>query len=548
MSRQPFSDDIQLVTVRSDYLELQNAEADPEALLDKEALRESEERYRLIVETAAEGVWLIDADEVTTFVNPRLAEILGVPMEEIVGRSAYDFIPAEEHASAAANAETLRTGGRCQFERRLVRADGAYVDALISTSPMTTADGRHCGSLGMVTDITEHKRLQLQLQEAKQIEAIGGLAGGVAHDFNNSMMAIRGFAELLLSRLEPADPRRRSAEGIKHAADRAAAVTRRLLAYGRRQVLQPEVLNVNDVVRAVEQMLRRTLGDKVELELVLTEELPRVKVDPGRLEEVILELTDNALDSMPDGGRLTIRTAEQSPEPGVTRHGQEIEPGRHVMIAVSDNGTGIPAEAYDRVTEPFFTTKELGKGSGMGLPTVLGIVKQSGGYVSLATEVGKGSTFNVFFPFVDEATASTPADAPGLPDDAARTVLLVEDDEVVRAVVAEMLVELGYVVREAEGSHEALELAGDELGMDILLTDVVMPGLGGPELAAKLSELRPDLRVLYMSGYTARLTGNAEEPLGPGASFLQKPFTFELLRQKLDTLGEQPSRNRERST
>jgi two-component system cell cycle sensor histidine kinase/response regulator CckA len=548
MSRQPFGDDIQLVTVRSDYLELQHAEADPEALLDKEALRESEERYRLIVETAAEGVWLIDADEVTTFVNPRLAEILGVPMEEIVGRSAYDFIPAEEHASAAANAETLRTGGRCQFERRLVRADGAYVDALISTSPMTTADGRHCGSLGMVTDITEHKRLQLQLQEAKQIEAIGGLAGGVAHDFNNSMMAIRGFAELLLRRLEPADPRRRSAEGIKHAADRAAAVTRRLLAYGRRQVLQPEVLNVNDVVRAVEQMLRRTLGDKVELELVLTEELPRVKVDPGRLEEVILELTDNALDSMPDGGRLTIRTAEQSPEPGVTRHGQEIEPGRYVMIAVSDNGTGIPEEAYDRVTEPFFTTKELGKGSGMGLPTVLGIVKQSGGYVSLATEVGKGSTFNVFFPFVDEATASTPADAPGLPDGAARTVLLVEDDEVVRAVVAEMLVELGYVVREAEGSHEALELAGDELGMDILLTDVVMPGLGGPELAAKLSELRPDLRVLYMSGYTARLTGNAEEPLGPGASFLQKPFTFELLRQKLDTLGEQPSRNRERST
>jgi two-component system cell cycle sensor histidine kinase/response regulator CckA len=536
------------VTVRGDHLELQHAEADQKALLDKEALRESEERYRLIVETAAEGVWMIDADEVTTFVNPRLAEILGVPMEEIVGRSAYDFIAPEEHAKAAANAETLRGGGSCQFERRLVRADGVYVQALVSTSPMTTADGSHCGSLGMVTDITAHKRLQLELEQAKQMEAIGGLAGGVAHDFNNSMMAIRGFAELLLSRLEPDDPRRRSAEGIKQAADRAAAVTRRLLAYGRRQVLQPEVLNVNDVVRALEPMLRRTLRDADQLELVLSEELPTVNVDPGQLEEVILELTDNAFEAMPDGGRLTIRTAEQGPEPGFTRHGQEIEPGRYVMIAVTDNGTGIAAEVYERVTEPFFTTKELGSGSGMGLPTVLGIVKQSGGYFSLETKAGKGSTFKVFFPLVEEETAAAPVDAPALAAGATRTVLLVEDDDVVRAVVAEMLVELGYVVREACGSEEALELAGDDDGMDVLLTDVVMPGLGGPELAAKLGELRPGLRVLYMSGYTARPPANADEALGAGASFLQKPFTFELLRQKLDNLAEQPARNGKGST
>ncbi len=535
----PFGDDTQPVTRKGAHPELQPAEAVNTALLDKEALRKSEERYRLIVETAAEGVWVLGADNVTTFANARMAEILGLPVEDLVGTSVFDYVTAEVRPATAANIKKLRRGGkRIQFERQLVRADGRYVDTLLSASPLTDADGAHRGSLALVTDITEHKRLQLQLEQAKQMEVIGGLAGGVAHDFNNSMMAIRGFAELLLGRLEPGDPCRRDAEGIKQAADGAAAVTRRLLAFGRRQVLQPEVLNVNDVVRALEPMLWRTLGDDVELELDLSEELGRVNVDPGQLEEVILELADNALDSMSEGGRLTIRTAEQSPKEEVTRHGQTIEPGRYVMITVSDNGTGIAEEAYDRVTEPFFTTKKIGSGSGMGLPTVLGIVKQSGGYFSIETEVGKGSTFNVFFPLVDEAAAPPAVDAPGLPARAARTVLLVEDDEVVRAVVAEMLDELGYVVREAAGSDEALELAGEADSMDILVTDVVMPGLGGPELAAALLELQPGLRVLYMSGYTARSTGDVEGALGSGASFLQKPFTFELLRQKLDTLAD----------
>lgn len=512
------------------------------ALLDEEALRGSEERYRVMIETAAEGVWQIDENEVTTFVNPRMAEILGVPIEEILGTSVYRFVAPEDQVAAAANIEHLRTGVRTQFERRLTRADGTFVDALITTSPMTSADGSIRGSLAMVTDITEHKRLQQQLSQAKQMEAIGGLAGGVAHDFNNSMMAIRGFAELLLSRLEHDDPRRRDAEGIKQAADRAASVTRRLLAYGRRQVLQPEVLNVNDVIRALEPVLLRSLREDVELELDLTEDIDKVNVDPGQLEEVIFELTDNALEAMPDGGRLTIRTAEQAPEP-VTRSGEETLPGRYVMIAVADNGTGISDEAFDRVTEPFFTTKELGSASGMGIPTVLGIVKQSGGYVSIETEPGQGSTFNVFFPLVEESAAPPPVDTPGLPAAAARTVLLVEDDDVVRAVVAEMLAELGYVVREAGGSEEALELAGDRDEMDILLTDVVMPGLSGLELADKLRELRPGLRVLFMSGYTARPGSKAQEALGPGASFLQKPFTFELLRQKLTTLAPQHPSN-----
>jgi two-component system, cell cycle sensor histidine kinase and response regulator CckA len=535
-----FGDDTQLMRLDVDQRELQHAEA------IQKALRESEERYRLIVETAAEGVWVVGADFVTTFVNPRMADILGLAVEDLVGTSAFDYTAAEPHPSTAANIEKLRRGERIQFERQFIRADGRPIDTLVFTSPLTAADGTYCGSIALVTDITEHKRLQLEFDRAKQMEAIGGLAGGVAHDFNNSMMAIRGFAELLLSRLEPESPLRRDAEGIKQAADGAAAMTRRLLAFGRQQVLQPEVLDVNKAILSLEQTLKRNLGENVALELILSDEVGRVSVDPGQLEQVILELTDNAVEAMPDGGRLTIRTTEQPPEPGVTRDGQEIEPGRYVMIAISDDGIGIAEDLFDRVTEPFVTTKELGRGSGMGLPTALGIVKQSGGYFSVETEAGEGSTFNMFFPVVEEPLAPPSVEPSGLPAGLARSVLLVEDDDVVRAVVAEMLQELGYDVREAGCSDEALELDSDSDTVDILLTDVVMPGLGGPELAAKLRQRRPGLRVLYMSGYT-RPGFSANETLGAGASFLQKPFTFDLLRRQLETLAD-PALDPEGST
>ena len=536
-----FDDDIELMTVNGGQQELQQA-----ATVQK-ALRESEERYQLIVETAAEGVWVVGADFVTTFANARMADILGVSVEDLVGTSAFDYTAAEVHPSTAANIEKLRRGERIQFERQFVRADGRSIDTLVDTSPLTAPDGTHSGSLALVTDITEHKRRQLEFDRAKQMEAIGGLAGGVAHDFNNSMMAIRGFAELLLSRLEADSPLRRDAEGIKQAADGAAAMTRRLLAFGRQQVLQPEVLDVNEAILSLEQTLKRNLGENVVLELILSNEVGRVSVDPGQLEQVILELTDNAVEAMPDGGRLTIRTAEQAPEHGITRHGQEIEPGRYVMISIADDGTGIAPDVFDRATEPFVTTKELGRGSGMGLPTALGIVKQSGGYFSIETEIGQGSTFNTFFPLVQEASAPAAVASPDVPSGSARTVLLVEDDEVVRAVVAEMLVELGYEVFEAGCSDVALELDAGLDTVDILLTDVVMPGLGGPELATRLRERRPGLRVLFMSGYTARPGASAHETFGAGALFLQKPFTFELLRRRLETLAD-PALDPEGST
>jgi len=512
-----------------DQRELQHAEA------IQKALRESEERYRLIVETAAEGVWVVGADFVTTFANSRMADILGLPVEDLVGTSAFDYTAPEVHPSTASNIEKLRRGERTEFERQFVRADGRPIDTLVCTSPLTAADGTYCGSIALVTDITEHKRLQLKFDRAKQMEAIGGLAGGVAHDFNNSMMAIRGFAELLLSRLEPESPLRRDAEGI-------AAFAR---------VRSPAGASARGARRERGHLVARAdpeaeLGRERRSRVDLGRRGGKGERRPGQLEQVILELTDNALEAMPDGGRLTIRTTEQPPEPGVTRHGEEIEPGRYVMISISDDGTGIAEDVFDRVTEPFVTTKELGRGSGMGLPTALGIIKQSGGYFSVETEAGVGSTCNMFFPVVQEPLAPASVEPSGLSAGLARSVLLVEDDDVVRAVVAELLEELGYDVREAGCSDEALELDSDSDTVDILLTDVVMPGLGGPELAAKLRKRRPGLRVLYMSGYT-RPGFSANETLGAGASFLQKPFTFDLLRRQLETLAD-PALDPEGST
>lgn len=500
------------------------------------ALRESEERYRRIVETAAEGVCVIDADGIISFANSRMGELLGRSIDELVGNHIKDFTVPEEREDTIANIERLRAGEQSQFERTLVRSDGGEVKLLITTSPFFDEDGEFRGALGMMTDITERKRLEHQLEQARRIEAVGGLAGGIAHDFNNSMMAIRGLAELLIGRLEPGDPRRRDAEGIKQAADGAASLTRQLLAFGRRQVLRPEKLDVNDIVRALEPVLRRKLGDELELRLSLGEGVGKVSVDPGQLEEVILELAENARDAMPEGGRLTIETAEESPTALVTRHASLVEPGPYTMIAVRDEGTGIPGDVSDHVFEPFFTTKELGKGTGMGLPTVYGVVKQSGGYLAFETEVGQGSTFKVYLPVLEEDVKAGAEDRSGTGE----TVLLVEDDEIVRAVVAEMLEELGYRVLEADGADAALVLVANNTGIDILLTDVVMRGLSGPELAAKLIALRPGLRVLYMSGYTAGLMGRNHWVLDEDVAFLQKPFSVEALRDKLRALPELP--------
>ena len=381
----------------------------------------------------------------------------------------------------------------------------------------------------LIQEIDQRRSLQEQLIQAQKMEAIGRLAGGVAHDFNNLLTVILGFSDVVLQGTDRVSPNYSPVEQIKAAAERATALTRQLLAFSRKQVLQPRVLDLNAVVSGIEKMLRRLLGDDVQLVTVLAKNVPAVKADPTQLEQVIMNLAVNARDAMPEGGKLTIETADIELGEEYCREHVEITPGRHAMLAITDTGHGMDAATKARIFEPFFTTKESGKGTGLGLSTVFGIVKQSGGSVWVYSEVGHGTTFKIYLPRAEAAIAEEPqqevAGARG-----SETVLVVEDDENVRSLVRAVLAARGYSVFEAGNASEALLLRGRYTGpIQLLLTDVVLPQVGGRELSEKLVSLDPKLKVLYMSGYTdkAVVIGNHD------AAFIQKPFTPDALSRKV---------------
>jgi signal transduction histidine kinase/CheY-like chemotaxis protein len=388
---------------------------------------------------------------------------------------------------------------------------------------------------------------QLRLQSIQKMEAIGRLAGGIAHDFNNLVQAIGGYTEILLKRLPEQDGLRRHAEEIKRAGDRAAALTRQLLAFSRQQVLQPVVLDLNTVVVHIEQLLRRLIGEDIELETELEARLGHVKADAVQLEQVLMNLAVNARDAMPDGGTLTIETRSVRLSEADQRDGFAVQPGSYVLLAVADTGCGMEAETRGRAFEPFFTTKPPGHGTGLGLSTVYGIVKQSGGYIWVDSEPGQGTRVRIYLPRVSEPVEQTPlkrvlapAAAPG-----SETLLLVEDEGGVRELITEWLTDNGYAVLAAENGIEALALAESHVGrIDLLIADVVMPQMGGPALAASLLPLRPDMKVIFMSGYADEAIA-APQMLELGAAFLQKPFTLDrLLRQVRETLDSAIGRAR----
>jgi nitrogen-specific signal transduction histidine kinase/CheY-like chemotaxis protein len=404
----------------------------------------------------------------------------------------------------------------------------------MNIAPVRDALGEVTHFIATKQDVTEHKQLGQQLIQAQKMEAVGRLAGGVAHDFNNLLTIINGYAALLSEETSTEDPRRARLKEILMAGERAASLTRQLLAFSRRQVLEPRVLNLNSVLADIEKMLRRLIGEDVELVSTLKPDVGRVKVDPGQIEQVIMNLALNARDAMPEGGKLLIETSNVEIDEKYVRSHSPMMPGKYVMVAVSDTGCGMDLDTQAHIFEPFFTTKEEGRGTGLGLATVYGIVKQSGGFIWVYSEPGRGSTFKIYLPFIEEnVPKAKPAKVRTKQVKGSETVLVVEDEGGVRSLVCQTLASQGYKVLEAAGAAQALKISEQHTEpIHLLLTDVVMPQTDGKKLAMRLSTLHPETKVLYMSGYTDDAIVR-HGILNVGTSFLQKPFLPRVLLLKI---------------
>ena len=497
----------------------------------EEQLFENERRYRLLFQANPEAMWVYDCETLRFLaVNAAAVARYGYAEQEFLAMTVRDIRPASELPRVE---ETLHghDGGTFSGYRHR-RKDGTPIDVDIEAQPITFA-GRSA-RLVLARDVTARRQLEEQLRQAQKMEAVGQLAGGIAHDFNNLLTAILGCTQLLLHATPPEDQRREDVEEIKNAGLRAAELTRQLLAFSRRQVLAPKVLDVNAVVANMDKMLRRLLGEDVALVTHLAADLGPVSADPGQLEQVLLNLAVNARDAMPHGGRLTIDTANVFLTEEYAERHHRLPPGPYVLLAVSDTGVGMDEMTQKHLFEPFFTTKEVGKGTGLGLATVYGIVKQSGGYIWVYSEPGHGTTLKVYLPRVPGAAEPLPV-AVASPElrRGTETVLLVEDAAPVRSLARKGLQGYGYQVLEAADGPAALELSARHPGeIDILVTDVVMPGMSGRELAERLAPARPGMRVLYTSGYTDDAMVH-QGVLRSGVAFLQKPFVPETLARKV---------------
>ena len=522
----------------------------------------SEQRFRDLVQGLDAIVWEADASTLAfSFVSHRAEVILGHRTEHWLREP--DFFVTRIHPDDRGRVVTtcrdaVALGLDHELEYRALTADGHEVRLRDIVHVRLGPSGRAIQLRGVTVDLTEHQRAEEalrqteeQLRQAQKMDAVGKLAGGIAHDFNNLLMVIRGDSDLILRRLSPEDPLRAHAERSREAADQAATLTRKLLAFSRKQVLAPIVLDVNRIVGGLHTMLDRLLGETIHLVTVTAPNLGSVTADPGQVEQILLNLAVNARDAMPDGGRLTIQTADRTVgEDEAARIG--LTPGSYVMLEVKDTGVGMDADVKAHLFEPFFTTKD--HGTGLGLSTVYGIVNQSGGHIRVDSELGKGTTFRVFLPRVEVASRSaddaatapeTAVIATGVPLHQSRgeTILLVEDAPRVRAVVREILEIQGYEVIEARQGAEALALAaGHEGPIHLLLTDVVMPEMSGPELAQRLVPLRPEMNVLYISGYTDDAIVR-HGVLEAGMALLPKPFTPDALAAKVREILDTPRRS-----
>lgn len=508
----------------------------------EESTRYAEQKYRSLFEEAP-VMYLItvvtDAGPLIADCNELFLSTLGYQRPEVIGRPLADFYTPDsryELLDASGYQKALK-GEFVQQERRFTAKDGRIIDTLLQATPERDAHGQVIGTRAMYVDMTQQRRLEEQLRQAQKLEAVGQLAGGVAHNFNNMLTAIMGYTGLALESTPSDHPLHRDLLNIQAAARRAATLTQQLLAFTRRQTTHPVVVNLNDLTRDLYSMLRHLITEAIDLELVLTQEVGLVHIDPHQLEQVLVNLVLNAQDAMPHGGRLIIETDNIIFDQAYCDRYLDVAPGPYVMLSVTDTGQGIEGKHLKRIFEPFFTTKEVGRGTGLGLATCYGIIKQHHGHIAVYSEVDRGTTFKVYLPrherFVSLAQKQLPLDVPETLPTGTETILLVEDEPTILEFAARTLRGLGYSVLEATQGRQAIDLAlSSAKPLDLLLTDVTMPQMGGDALAIALKTQLPNLKVLFISGYTAM--GLKAEMLGdPKMSLLSKPFTPLMLARKV---------------
>ncbi len=504
-----------------------------EVIRDITDQKRAEEAFRTLVTHSPFGIFIVQQGRFR-MVNPGFQKITGYREEELLGRDSLDLVVPEFKEEVRRQAVAMLTGqSQTPYEFQFLTKDGQVRWAVECVTSINLWGER--ASLGYFADVTERQLLERQLAQAQKMEAIGLLAGGVAHDFNNLLTAVMGHCDLMALHLNPDDPLWLHVQEIVQAAERGQSLTHQLLAFGRKQILKPQVVNLNEIVTEMTNLLQRLLEEDIELATILAPDLGAVKADPGQLEQIIMNLAVNARDAMPQGGKLTIETANVYLDEDYASSHAEVHPGIYVMLALSDTGHGMDEATKSRIFEPFFTTKQMGRGTGLGLATVYGIAKQSGGHIWVYSELGQGTTFKIYLPRVEEARAPTvrkeapsPATLQG-----SETILVVEDDEALKAIIARALRLYGYTVLEARHGDEALLLCErHRQRIHLLLTDVILPQLNGRQLAVRLAVLHPEMQILYMSGYTENAVVH-HGILRAEVHFLQKPFKVKTLLQKV---------------
>jgi len=508
----------------------------------EEALRRSEARYRSLVQSAVYGIYRFSREGRFLDVNPALTAMLGYESaDEVYGLDARRDVFWDSADYARLMDEFAKSGSVGNVEVRWKRKDGHSIAVCLSGRAVDGSEESGQVFEMIAEDVTERRALEEQFRQAQKMEAVGRLAGGVAHDFNNLLMVIGGYTEVLLEQTAAHDPIHAKIEAIQQAAARATVLTKQLLAFSRKPVLDLKPVDINGVVTDMERLLRPLTGENIELITRLAPDLGRTRADAGQIEHVVMNLVVNSRDAMPKGGKITIETGNVDIDDDLRHHYRYLQPGAYVMLAISDTGIGMDPETQSHIFEPFFTTKEKGKGTGLGLSTVYGIVKQCDGYILPESESGKGTTFRIYLPRIQQlAKESGQVHSAQTASGGSETVLLVEDEDSVRQLVRETLEARGYRVLEADNGDAALQAAESHVGsIHMLITDVVMPGMNGYELSKKLKTRQPGIRMLYLSGYTEG-TVVEEDAISPGTAFLQKPFTLHALSRKVrEVLGDQ---------